>query len=331
VSAAGTPPGTWMAHVVVDASVVINWQVPEIHSDAALQLLRDDGPGLHVPDLVFAEVGNILWKKVRRGELTADQAREICGLVAAAPLVVYPARPLVQAALEIAVASGRTCYDSLYVALAVHMNCQFVTADEKLYNALQGGPLGSRILWVENDFGTSATEDIEDVVFDVAGLASPHTADEIELLYSSVTGDRLTDTELTNLTGLRADLRSLYLRNRGVTDAGLPYLKDLAELRTLYLGGTSVTDGGLDHIANLHSLRTLNLAGTAISDAGLSHLSALTGLESLVLWGTRVTDAGLIHLHGLRGLRKVDLELTRVSPTGLEELRRALPQAEILA
>jgi hypothetical protein len=33
----------------------------------------------------------------------------------------------------------------------------------------------------------------------------------------------------------------------------------------------------------------------------------------------------------LRGLRKVDLELTRVSPTGLEELRRALPQAEILA
>ncbi len=249
MSAARTPPGTRMADVVVDASVVIKWHVSEIHSDAALLLLRDDGPTLHVPDLLFAEVGNILWKKFRRSELMAEQARGICRVVAVAPLIVHPARPLVEAALEIAIGSGRTVYDSLYIALAVHMDCQFVTADEKLYNALKNGPLGRRIVWVENDLGTSTIEDIEDMVFDVGALASPYGADEIELSYSYFTGHRLTDNEMTKLTGLRADLRELYLRSRGVTDAGLVHLKDLAELRTLYLGGTSVTDDGLVHIA----------------------------------------------------------------------------------
>jgi len=142
--------------MVVDASVVIKWHVTEVHSDAALRLLRDDAPALHVPDLVFPEVGNILWKKVRRGDLTEEQAHGIGHLVAVAPLAVHPSAPLLEAALEIAVRTGRTVYDSLYVALAVQLNCRLVTADEKLHNALKDGPLGARIVWVEDDLGFPA-------------------------------------------------------------------------------------------------------------------------------------------------------------------------------
>jgi predicted nucleic acid-binding protein len=147
-----TPP----ACLVVDASVVIKWHVTEIHSDAALRLLADDAPALHVPDLMFPEVGNILWKKVRRGDLTATQAREIAHLVAIAPLAVHSPAPLLEAALEIALQAGRSVYDSLYVALAVRLDCRLVTADEKLYNALKDGPLGGQILWVEDDLGIPA-------------------------------------------------------------------------------------------------------------------------------------------------------------------------------
>jgi predicted nucleic acid-binding protein len=99
---------------------------------------------------VFPEVGNILWKKVRRGDLTEEQARGIGHLVVVAPLAVHPSAPLLEAALEIALRTGRTVYDSLYVALAVQLNTRMVTADEKLYNALKDGPLGTRILWVED-------------------------------------------------------------------------------------------------------------------------------------------------------------------------------------
>ena len=52
--------------------------------------------------------------------------------------------------------TGRTVYDSLYVAMAVQIDCRLVTADEKLYNAFKGGPLGARMLWVEDDHGIPA-------------------------------------------------------------------------------------------------------------------------------------------------------------------------------
>ena len=153
MSAAEGSPGTRPACLVVDANVVIKWHVAEVHTDAALRLLRDDAPELDVPDLVFPEVGNILWKKVRRGDLTEEEARRIARLVAAAPLTVHPSASLLEAALEIAMRTGRTVYDSQYVALSVQIGCRLVTADEKLYNALKDGPLGTNILWVEDDIG----------------------------------------------------------------------------------------------------------------------------------------------------------------------------------
>jgi predicted nucleic acid-binding protein len=328
VSTAGSP-GPPPACLVVDASVVIKWHVAEIHADAALRLLGDHAPELHVPDLMFPEAGNILWKKVRRGDLTEEQARGIAHLVAVAPLEIHPSAPLLEAAFEIATRTGRTVYDSLYVALAVHLACRLVTADEKLYNALKDGPLGAHILWVEDDLGIPAAGEAEDFV--VAGDAvAPHGADEIEHFYSFFTGDRLTDLELAPLAARATDLRELYLHSPGITDAGLAHLRDLVKLKTLYLGGSSVTDAGLVHLDGLLGLRTLNLARTAITDAGLAHLSGLTGLRTLVLWETRVTDTGLVHLRALPGLRELDVERTRVTAAGIEDLRRALPEVEVL-
>ncbi len=158
MSAAAGSPATLLARMVVDASVVIKWHVTEVHSDRALWLLQDDAPALHAPDLVFPEVGNILWKKVRRGDLTEDQARGIGHLVAVAPLAAHRSAPLLEAALEIALRTGRTVYDSLYVALAVQLNCRLVTADEKLHKALEGGPLGAHILWIEDELGFPAAQ-----------------------------------------------------------------------------------------------------------------------------------------------------------------------------
>ena len=49
-----------------------------------------------------------------------------------APLTVHPSAPLFEAAIEIAMRTGRTVYDSQYVALALQLGCRLVTADEKL-------------------------------------------------------------------------------------------------------------------------------------------------------------------------------------------------------
>ena len=49
---------------------------------------------------------------------------------------------------EIALGTGRSVYDRVYLALAIALDCRLVTADERLVNAFADGPLGRHVLWV---------------------------------------------------------------------------------------------------------------------------------------------------------------------------------------
>ena len=138
-----------MSGLVVDSSVVIKWFVPEIHSDDALRYLDPDLER-HAPELLLAEVSNILWKKVGRRDLTAVEADNVAQDIEQADVMIHPMRPLFIAGLRIALATGRTAYDSIYLALADSLSTRVVTADRRFYNALQGGPYASLILWVED-------------------------------------------------------------------------------------------------------------------------------------------------------------------------------------
>ena len=51
-----------MKGAVIDASVAVKWFIPEIHSQTAVKLLAGKKT-LYAPDLIYAEVGNTLWKK----------------------------------------------------------------------------------------------------------------------------------------------------------------------------------------------------------------------------------------------------------------------------
>ena len=120
---------------VVDASVVIKWFVPEVHGDAARRLL--ELPHQFVaPDLLFAETANIVWKKTRRGELTDAEGRELVGEINRIAVDAVPSRLLAQDAYALASITGQTVYDALYLALAVRLKTQMITADERLIAAL---------------------------------------------------------------------------------------------------------------------------------------------------------------------------------------------------
>lgn len=137
-----------MSRYVIDASVGIKWFIPEVHSAEAQRLLSGNHE-LLIPDLFFPEVANILWKRVRRGEDTPEQARATLADFRIVPLQVYASQALTQVALDIAMQMDRTVYDSLYLALAVSTQCQMVTADLKLFNALATGAFAAHVLWVE--------------------------------------------------------------------------------------------------------------------------------------------------------------------------------------
>ena len=121
-----------MSRYVVDASVAVKWFVPEVHSLEAAALL-DPTHTLYAPDLLFAEVGNTLWKKTRRRELRPAEARVVLRGLASVPLGITPTRDLVSGALDLALHVGCTAYDAMYLALAMHHDCRLVTADRRLH------------------------------------------------------------------------------------------------------------------------------------------------------------------------------------------------------
>jgi predicted nucleic acid-binding protein len=134
--------------VVVDASVAAKWFVPENHSTEALRLL-DRRFRRHIPVLLHTEVGQTIWKKIyQRKEMDAADGRLILRGLMVTALEVHALTPLLEPAFDIALATGRTVYDSIYLALAIALGCKLVTADRKLYNALQTSPFVDHVLWV---------------------------------------------------------------------------------------------------------------------------------------------------------------------------------------
>jgi predicted nucleic acid-binding protein len=128
---------------VVDASVVIKWFVPEIHSEEARRLL-DAAHEYMAPDLVFAETANAIWKKVRRKELSLEEGQRLVADVGKVAVETVSCRSLAEDAHALATATGRTVYDCMYVALAARLNTRSITADDRLEAVLRSFPAVSR-------------------------------------------------------------------------------------------------------------------------------------------------------------------------------------------
>ena len=130
-----------MDQVVVDSSIVIKWFVVEPYSTEARRLLNEYQTGaleMLAPDLLAAEIGNIVWKKHRFQGLAVADAQLILDGFRSLKFNVTPTAALLDEAFRLAVANQRTVYDMMYVTLGLRENCRVVTADEKLVNALQG-------------------------------------------------------------------------------------------------------------------------------------------------------------------------------------------------
>jgi predicted nucleic acid-binding protein len=136
---------------VIDASVVIKWFVPEIHSDAASRLLSATHE-YFAPDLLFPEVGHALWKKVRRGELTASQSERLAADIAGIAVETVSTRDLLIDAHALAVATDLTVYDAMYLALAVRLRTELITADARLGRTVAAHPMTAALVRMVQTF-----------------------------------------------------------------------------------------------------------------------------------------------------------------------------------
>ncbi len=137
-----------MTNYIVDASVAAKWLLPEANSDRARALI-DSRHRLRAPDLLMSECANVLWKRMVRGELSVDEAREILkkflNQYIDVSVHLLPSRLVAEQALHIAAIEDRSVYDSLYLALAVQACCQLITADDRFACAIKNAHLKRHI------------------------------------------------------------------------------------------------------------------------------------------------------------------------------------------
>jgi predicted nucleic acid-binding protein len=123
---------------VIDASIALKWVVEEDGTAEALSLRRH--AKLIASELLSVECANILWKKVRRDELSAGEASLAARLLQTADLEYLPTRHLLEAATQAAIELDHPAYDCLYLVLAAETSCRFVTADEHFVRKLSQRP-----------------------------------------------------------------------------------------------------------------------------------------------------------------------------------------------
>jgi predicted nucleic acid-binding protein len=126
---------------VVDASVALKWYFDEPGAEVADRLLTEHARGereLLAPDLIVAEVGNVLWKRIRRGECDLAAARSVLSLWEGERPTLVASSLLLEHALALASELDHPVYDCLYLAAAQVFEASFATGDRSLARIARG-------------------------------------------------------------------------------------------------------------------------------------------------------------------------------------------------
>jgi predicted nucleic acid-binding protein len=121
---------------VVDTSAIIRLYIPDGPlPDGFEAFLRGVERGLNMaiaPELLLAESANVLIKKRKTKELTAAEADKLLTEIIELPIRLFPHRPLIPRAFDLALDHSVSIYDTLYLALAQEHGAIVFTSDLKL-------------------------------------------------------------------------------------------------------------------------------------------------------------------------------------------------------
>ncbi len=134
--------------VVSDSGIFIASVLKEDHTSKAQALLKqwhDQKTQIAVPHLFHYEIVASLRKNVYRNRLEAEIAVNVRDRLLSVPVELIMDDSLLKRAYDLATQLNRpTAYDAQYLAVAERLNCDFWTADERLFNAVS-----SQLAWVK--------------------------------------------------------------------------------------------------------------------------------------------------------------------------------------
>lgn len=132
--------------IILDASVIIKWFIDEEDGDKAilyLDYLQNNQITIIVPSLIFYELGNVLISKKASVDMAGETIAMLQNLgLEIADIGLQAFRKIYQNSLEYAL----SFYDAAYITLFQKENCEFVTADQKLFQKVHRSFAGAKLL-----------------------------------------------------------------------------------------------------------------------------------------------------------------------------------------
>ncbi|SMF23615.1 Predicted nucleic acid-binding protein, contains PIN domain [Tistlia consotensis] len=116
---------------IVDASVAVKFYIEEAGHEQAVRLLHGS-QRLMAPAMLLAELGNVLWKKVRLREISLEQAAAIDEDFQDELIEIVPLEELHDRALALCLDLDHPIYDCYYLALSEREDLPLVTTDRRL-------------------------------------------------------------------------------------------------------------------------------------------------------------------------------------------------------
>jgi predicted nucleic acid-binding protein len=134
---------------IVDASVAVKWFIKEDLHEQAIAL-SEFGHELIAPNLIFAEVANVLRRRVRLGHISSEQAARAVGNLGDAFKDIVPIERVIGSAFEKSAELDHSVYDIVYLVCALERPGSFlVTSDVKFEAKARAGGFGEKVLSLE--------------------------------------------------------------------------------------------------------------------------------------------------------------------------------------
>ncbi len=138
-----------MTTLVVDTSVVVKWFLNETDSEQALAVLQHNLQGktrLHAPAFLRLELDSVLTKRVAAGFVQKSIADQIRAGIEHTFVQWHEIEALRDDAFRLALETRQSIYDCLFLALAITLAAELVTADVRFKKGLRSLELSDRVI-----------------------------------------------------------------------------------------------------------------------------------------------------------------------------------------
>ena len=135
--------------MIVDASILASFLIKDEFFDLSEKFLREHAGELRAPDIIVAEVANVVWKHVTViKRISSNMLDDLIDLFynLIANIEICDSLPLLRDAFKISVNAKISIYDSLYLTLSLNFSDKFATFDRSLLESIEKTEYSSLVI-----------------------------------------------------------------------------------------------------------------------------------------------------------------------------------------